>query len=231
VNVVALIPARDEAARVGATVASAKAIPGVSRVLVIDDASSDDTGAEARAAGAEIVRLERNVGKGAALDAGLAVVRESADVLLLLDADLGESAAQGALLIGPVIAGDADMTIAVFPPAARKAGFGLVKRLSRWGVRALGGAAGRAFPAAAPLSGQRALTRECWERVTPFAFGYGVEVALSVRALRAGMRVLEVQTTMSHDATGRDAAGFAHRGRQFLHVARALARLSMEPRR
>jgi hypothetical protein len=74
------------------------------------------------------------------------------------------------------------------------------------------------------------MTRACWERVTPFAFGYGVEVALTVRALRSGLRVLEVQTTMSHDATGRDAVGFAHRGRQFLHVARALARLALERR-
>jgi GT2 family glycosyltransferase len=230
VNVVVLIPARDEAARVGATVEAAREIPGVARVVVIDDGSSDATGARARDAGAEVLRLERNLGKGAALDRGLDLVRESADVLLLLDADLGESAAQGAVLLSPVLAGDADMTVAAFPPQAGKAGFGLVKGLARWGIRTLGRAAGRSFPAAAPLSGQRAMTRACWERVAPFAFGYGVEVALTVRALRLGMRVLEVPTTMSHEATGRDAAGFTHRGRQFLHVARALARLLVEPR-
>jgi hypothetical protein len=231
VNVVALIPAHDEADRIAPTVVGARSIPGVTRVFVVDDASSDGTGQAALDAGAEVLRLHTNVGKGAALDEGLARVRGDADVLLMLDGDLGASAEQGALLLAPVLAGDADMTVAAFPRPAVKAGFGLVKGLARFGIRALGGPAGQAFPATAPLSGQRAMTRACWERVTPFAFGYGVEVALTVRALRADLRVVEVETTMEHDATGRDAAGFAHRGRQFLHVARALARLAIERRR
>jgi len=230
-SVTVLIPAHDEAARIGASVAAALEIPGVERVLVIDDASDDATADLAEAAGAEVLRLSTNLGKGAALDAGLERVRASADVLLMLDGDLGASAAQGALLLEPLLSGEAAMTVAAFPRPAGKAGFGLVKGLARFGIRALGGAAGRSFPATAPLSGQRAMTRECWERVTPFAFGYGVEVALTVRALRSGFAVVEVPTTMSHDATGRDTAGFAHRGRQFVHVARALMRLAVEPRR
>jgi hypothetical protein len=231
VKVVALIPARDEAARIAATVTAARAVPGVARVFVVDDASSDGTGEIALAAGAEVLRLHRNAGKGAALDEGLARVRDDADVLLLLDGDLGESASHATLLLEPVLAGRADMTVATFPRPQIKAGFGLVKGLARWGIRTLGGRAGRAFAATAPLSGQRAMTRACWERVTPFAFGYGVEVALTVRALRAGLRVVEVETAMTHDATGRDAAGFLHRGRQFVHVAFALVRLAFEPRR
>jgi hypothetical protein len=230
VSVTVLIPAHDEAAKIAATVAAARAIPGVDRVLVIDDASGDGTAELAASAGAEVLRLHANVGKGAALDSGLAHVRDIAETLLLLDGDLGATASQGALLLGPIVRGEADMTVASFPRPKTKAGFGLVKGLARFGIRALGGAAGRDFEATAPLSGQRAMTRACWDRVTPFEFGYGVEVALTVRALRAGMRVVEVVTTMSHDATGRDAAGFAHRGRQFLHVARALARLAFERR-
>ena len=227
-GVTVLIPAHDEAARVGATVTAALGIQGVTRALVIDDASTDATADLAAAAGAEVMRLPNNLGKGAALDAGLARVRVDADVLLMLDGDLGESAAQGALLLAPVQAGEAAMSVAAFPRPTGKAGFGLVKGLARFGIRALGGPAGRSFAATAPLSGQRAMTRACWERVTPFAFGYGVEVALTVRALRSGMTVVEVPTTMTHDATGRDAAGFSHRGRQFLHVARALVRLALE---
>lgn len=230
-TIVALIPAHDEAERITATIDAARAIPGVDRVFVVDDASSDGTADLALAAGAEVLRLRTNVGKGAALDEGLVHVRDSADVLLMLDGDLGASASQGAVLLEPVMRGEADMTVAAFPRPESKAGLGLVKGLARVGIRVLGGAAGRTFPATAPLSGQRAMTRECWEKVTPFAFGYGVEVALTVRSLRAGLRVVEVTTTMSHDATGRDAAGFAHRGRQFLHVAHALVRLAFEPRR
>lgn len=230
-NVVVLIPAHDEAARIGATVDAALGIPGVTRVLVVDDASADATADLAAAAGAEVLRLPANLGKGAALDAGLARARAEADVLLMLDGDLGASAEQGSMLLEPVLSGEAQMTVAAFPRPVGKAGFGLVKGLARTGIRLLGGKAGRTFDATAPLSGQRAMTRACWERVTPFAFGYGVEVALTVRALRLGYTVVEVPTTMSHDATGRDAAGFVHRGRQFLHVARALARLAVEPRR
>ena len=222
---IVLIPAHDEAERIAATVVAAAAIAGVDRVLVIDDGSSDDTSERAAGAGADVLRLTRNVGKGAALDAGLETVRDDADVVLLLDGDLGESASQGGRILAPVLHGEADMAIAGFPRPEGKAGFGLVKGLARFGIRLLGG---RGFEAGAPLSGQRALDRRTIDVVTPFAFGYGVEVALTVRALRAGLRVVEVPTEMTHAATGRDVAGFAHRGRQFLHVARALLRLAFE---
>jgi glycosyltransferase involved in cell wall biosynthesis len=230
VTAVALIPAYDEAEHIAQTVAAARAIEGVVRVVVVDDGSHDATAALAEAAGALVVRQSVNAGKGAALDSGLAAIGGDADVLLLLDGDLRETASQGALLLAPVLAGEADMTVAAFPKPDGKAGLGLVKGLARAGIRLLGGRAARDFRATAPLSGQRALNREAVNAVTPFAFGYGVEVAITVRALRAGLRVLEVPTTMAHDATGRDAAGFAHRGRQFAHVAGALMRLALDRR-
>jgi len=228
VTVVALIPAHDEAERIADTVRAAAGLPGVDTVLVVDDGSGDATATIAEAAGARVLRLPANVGKGAALDAGYDLVRKDADLLLLLDGDLGSTAAEATSLLPPVLSGEADMTVATFPRPAGKAGFGLVKRLARWGIRTLGG---RGFAASAPLSGQRALNRRALAACTPFAFGYGVEVALTVRALRAGLSIVEIPTAMAHAATGRDAAGFAHRGRQFLHVARALVRLAFEPRR
>ena len=206
---------------------AALAIPHVVRVLVVDDASSDDTADRAASAGADILRLERNVGKGAALQAGLERTRLGRDAVLLLDGDLGETASQGALLLGPVLAGGADMTIARFPKPANKAGFGLVMRLARWGIRRYGRVD---FLATAPLSGQRALSPHAVDAVMPFASGYGVEVAMTSHALRAGLRVLEVDTTMAHAATGRDIAGFVHRGRQFADVASALLALRRELR-
>lgn len=222
-EVVALIPAYNEAARISATVRAVRAMPEITRVLVIDDGSVDSTAKLATEAGAEVVRLSHNAGKGAALDAGLQAAG-GFEVLLLLDADLGETADQARLLLSPVLAGEADMTIARFPRPTGKAGFGLVKNLARWGIRRMG----RGFDAQAPLSGQRALTARACEVVAPFAFGYGVEVALTIRALRAGLKVIEVNTTMTHAATGRDIGGFVHRGKQFAHVLRALLRLAFE---
>jgi hypothetical protein len=114
--------------------------------------------------------------------------------------------------------------VAILPRPHGKAGFGLVKGLARWGIRRMG----NGFEAHAPLSGQRALNRRAIDVATPFAHGYGVEVALTIRVLRAGLRVLEVPTTMSHAETGRDLSGIVHRGRQFAHVARTLTRLAIE---
>lgn len=219
-EIAVLIPARDEVLFIAETVTAARAIPGVTRVIVIDDGSQDDTDQLAEKAGAKIVRLFGSHGKGAALEAGARRV-EDADIVLLLDGDLGASASQGALLIASLLQGSADMTIAAFPRPAGKSGFGLVKSLARFGIRTLGGD----FDAQAPLSGQRALTRSCLATVRPFSAGYGVEVGLTVRALRAGFRLAEVQTTMSHSATGRNLKGFIHRGRQLVHVAIALLTL------
>src|SRR5581483_2255001 len=111
------------------------------------------------AAGARVLRLERNQGKGAALLAGLSAAR--GDVLLLLDADLETTAGEGVRLLPPILAGNADMSVATFPKRlGGKGGFGLVMRLARWGLRRAGGPA-----MAAPLSGQRAMSRTAWERI------------------------------------------------------------------
>ncbi|OAT86509.1 glycosyltransferase family 2 protein [Desulfotomaculum copahuensis] len=215
-EITALIPAHNEAARIGDTVRAVFSIPGISEILVVDDGSTDETAAAVRAAGARIYSLPFNLGKGGALNHGAAVCR--GDVILLLDADLGASAAEGIKLLPPILRGAADMTVARFPRAGRRGGFGLVKGLARAGIRCYTG-----LQMESPLSGQRAVTRRVLERLLPFAPGYGVEVALTIKAARLGFKVLEVPVNMTHQETGRDWAGFVHRGRQFGHVLRTLA--------
>ncbi|MCL5887316.1 MAG: glycosyltransferase family 2 protein [Actinobacteria bacterium] len=222
----ALVPAFNEGSRIGSTVRAILQSDAVDEVLVIDDGSADDTAMQAEAAGARVLRLDSNAGKGGALQAGLDSLAELPEVVALLDADLEESANQVALLMQPIADGTADMSIASFPRPAGKAGFGLVMGLARFGIRTLGGP----LDATAPLSGQRVLNRRALEAVGPFASGYGVEVALTIRALRHGLAVVEVPTTMRHAATGRNIAGFLHRGRQFVHVTAALFRLALERR-
>jgi glycosyltransferase involved in cell wall biosynthesis len=84
-RLVAVIPAHDEAARIGRVVAAAaRHLP----VLVIDDGSSDDTAAAAEAAGARVIRQVPNQGKGAALRAGFRAALESdAEAVITLDGD------------------------------------------------------------------------------------------------------------------------------------------------
>jgi hypothetical protein len=74
---------------------------------------------------------------------------------------------------------------------------------------------------AAPLSGQRALTWAALEAVTPFAPGFGMETGMTIDAVRAGLRLAEVELPLSHRATGRSPAGFLHRARQLRDVLRA----------
>lgn len=101
---------------------------------------------------------------------------------------------------------------------------GLVVRLARTGIRLLTGKT-----VAAPLSGQRAIRLETLLQCGGFADGWGVEVALTVRVLRAGYRVEEVSTSMAHRVTGRSWADIRHRAAQFIAVARVLFHLALTP--
>jgi glycosyltransferase involved in cell wall biosynthesis len=84
-TILALIPAHDEARRIGAVVGAAIAhVP----VLVVDDGSSDETSAVAEAAGATVLRQVPNQGKGAALRAGFArAIAEGVLAVVTLDGD------------------------------------------------------------------------------------------------------------------------------------------------
>jgi hypothetical protein len=215
VTVVALIPAKDREESIPATVAAVRAIRAVDRVLVVDDGSTDETSALAAGAGAEVLRLPVNAGKGSAVRAGVDATPE-ADIYLLIDADLGGTAAQAERLLAPVLDGDADLAIGVLPGAAGRGGFGLVKRMAGWGVRRASG-----YETQAPLSGQRAV-RASLVRGLGSAERFGLEVAMTIDAARAGARIVEVDVAMEHRHTGRSLRGFTHRARQGSDIARSL---------
>ena len=225
-DVAVIIPARNEADRVQATVTAATGIPGVGLVIVVDDGSKDGTAAAARQAGAVVTRHARNRGKGAAMETGAAEValldqrerRERPHHLLFLDADLGSTAALAEPLLDPVLAGTADMTIAVFAATVKLGGHGLVVGLSGAGIRRATG-----WRATQPLNGQRCLTRAAFEAARPLARGWGVETGLSIDLLRKGMRVTEVEVDLAHRATGTGLRAQLHRAHQLTDVARALA--------
>lgn len=213
--ILALIPAWNEEGRVGATVAAARSIPGVDAVVVVDDGSTDATAAEAREAGARVLVAPRRLGKGTAVEAALELL-EAPEILLLLDADLGATAAAAGAILEEVRAGRADLAIAALPRDPRHGGFRVVKRLTGTTIRLLSG-----YRAAEPMSGQRALTAKVLELVRPIAPGFGMEMAMTVDAVRFGFRVVEVPVPLAHRSTGRDVRGFLHRARQGRDVLRA----------
>ncbi len=210
-----LIAARNEAERIGETVRALRAELGDAEILVVDGASTDGTAAAAEEAGAVVLRLEER-GKGEALSAGERMAAPGP--LLLCDADLRGSLAPLADDVG------ADLRVAAFTCRVG-GGFGLAKRVGRELIRVRTG-----FTAREPLSGQRRLSERARAACFPLAPGFGCEVRMTIDALRAGLSVEEVDLDLDHRATGRDAAGFAHRGRQLLDALLAAGPLAVNYR-
>ena len=224
--VAVVIPAYNEADRVGATVTAAATLTDVDLVVVVDDGSRDGTAQVAERAGASVLRHARNRGKAAAMETGAEAVRlldqrdprEVPRHLLFLDADLGSTAAAAGPLIAPVAEGEADMTIAMFAVRDKIGGHGFVVGLSAAGIRRATG-----WAPAQPLNGQRCLTRAAFDAARPLARGFGVETAMTIDLKRKGMRITEVEVPLAHRATGTDLRAQVHRARQFADVAWALA--------
>jgi hypothetical protein len=211
--VAVLVAARNEEGRIGATIAALReAFPGA-EVIVADDGSADATAAEAEAAGARVLRLPHR-GKGQALT--LAEQAAPPGPLLLCDADLRGD-------LHPLLSAG-DVGVAVF--AEREGGgFGIAKRTARRLIRALTGLETRE-----PLSGQRALSAGARWATFPLAAGFGCEVRATIDAARVGLRIEEIELPLRHRPTGRDAAGFVHRGRQLLDLVLACGPLAVNHR-
>lgn len=101
----AVLPAYNEAGRVGRTVAGLQGM--VDEILVIDDASQDATAAEARAAGARVITQPTNQGYIAAIKTGFA--QATGEIVVVVDADGEFPVAAIPDLVAPILAGQADM--------------------------------------------------------------------------------------------------------------------------
>jgi glycosyltransferase involved in cell wall biosynthesis len=110
--VLVVMPAFNESESIGATLARiGEALPDAD-VLVVNDASSDDTTRVARAAGARVVELPCNLGYGGAVQTGFKyAVAHDYDAVIQMDADGQHDPTSAASLLEPVLAGDADVVI------------------------------------------------------------------------------------------------------------------------
>ena len=181
-RVTVVIPALDEAEAIGQVLAE---LPDfVATTIVVDNGSTDATAEVARAAGATVVREPRR-GYGRACAAGLAASRD-AGVVVFLDADRSDYPAEMAALVRPVLDGEADLVMGRRdgrgrPLAAR---FGtalclaLINRL--WGSR---------YRDLGPF---RAIRREALDRLRMADRTYGWTIEMQVKAVEAGLRVLEM---------------------------------------
>lgn len=193
-----VVPAFGEAGRIGGAVArivadlaSVDADGGV-EVIVVDDGSSDDTSAEAEAAGARVVRLARNRGKGAAVRAGVLNARGSS--VAFIDADLAYPPVQLIRLLDAVEAGadvvvgnrqDPESTQAGPLPLLRMIAGRAFNRLSAWAVL---GTTRDTQCGCKAFSGEAARDLFSKSRIDGFAF----DVEVLHLATRSGLRIVEV---------------------------------------
>lgn len=168
-RVSAIVPARDEGMTIRGVVEGLVGHPLVGEVIVVDDASTDDTAERAREAGAMVLAMPQNGGKAAAMMRGMAAARY--DVVFFSDADLiGMNHEMVSRIVEPVTSGRFAMYV------------GIRGRKTYW--------ANRLLHFTPILGGQRALRRELWDQVPPtYKKNFQIEIALNFFAKLNGHRM------------------------------------------
>jgi len=197
--VVVGVPAFNEEKTIARVVLEALKYAG--RVVVCDDGSTDLTGDIAERLGADVVRHERNLGYGAAVQSLFRRARElGADVLVTLDADGQHFPSEIPNVVGPIVDGVADVVIgsrfvderlAYTIPWYRRAGIKFITRLvnngGKHGVRDA-------------QSGFRAYGRRALEVLSVLENGMGVSAEILMNARKQGLRVCEVSSSCNYDS-------------------------------
>jgi len=193
--VVVGIPAYNEEKAIARVVLEAQKYVG--KVVVCDDGSTDLTGDIAERLGADVVRHERNLGYGAAIQSLFRHVRElGADVLVTLDADGQHNPSEIPKLVKPIVQGSADVVIgsrfvderlAKAMPWYRRAGIKFITKLVNNGVKDT-------------QSGFRAYNRKSLETLVVFEDGMGVSAEILMNARKQGLRICEVSSSCSYDS-------------------------------
>ena len=188
VTTCALIAAYNEQQHIARVVAGA--LRHVPAVVLVDDGSTDETGARARQAGATVIRHERNLGKGRALRTGLdQVLAQPFTHVILLDADMQhdpdeipkllERAERG---VGDFVIGEREFSRAAMP-APRFYTNVIASRILSY------------FMGAQILdsqSGFRLIRTKFIRQVHLTATGYEIETEMIIKLLRAGARIERV---------------------------------------
>jgi glycosyltransferase involved in cell wall biosynthesis len=208
-RVVAVVPAFNEEAVIGKVVDEIREADPRLEVVVVDDASSDETATVARERGATVLRLPFNVGIGGAVQTGFKYALEHEYPLAVrLDGDGQHDAREIPKLLAPVETGEANLVIgsrfvepggSYRPPFGRRIGIGLfaglVSLLARQRVTDT-------------TSGFVALDRlgiELFAREYPHDYP---EVEATLVALRSGLRLTHVQVEMRERETGSSSITF-----------------------
>ena len=193
-RIAVIIPAHNEAGAIAQVIAE---IPAglVCEVIVVDNNSTDDTAAVARAAGATVLREERP-GYGYACLAGMAHAfgrpeTERPDIIVFLDGDHSDYPAEMPALLAPILRGAADMVIGSRALGRRERGAMLPQQLfGNWlATRLLHRLYGVRYTDLGPF---RAIRTGALQRLDMQDKTYGWTVEMQLKAARQGLRTTEV---------------------------------------
>ena len=194
---VALIPAYNESRTIDTVIEGVR--PAVDHVLVVDDGSTDATSQLAHNAGAEVIRLPSNGGKGIAIRAGLAhLLQSSFTHVLLIDGDLQHRPDEAAALLAAAVRTNADLVIGErqfrresMPP-------------NRYWANRIGSLALSSFVGTSindTQCGFRVCRIDLLRRLRLRARGYEIETEMLIKLLRLGASVVTVPITAVYAGT------------------------------
>lgn len=197
-DVVAVLPAFECERTVGGVVRGLAA--QLARIVVVDDGSTDGTAGEAAAAGAEVVRHDRNRGKGAALVTGLArALQGPGEAVALLDADGQHDPTDLPRLLAAWDARRPDLVV-----GARLHDAGRIPPARYWtnyiGSRILSRMTG--YELEDSQSGYRLLAASLARRLELVSTGYAVESEMLIKAARLGARLEHVRVRTIYNGAG-----------------------------
>lgn len=227
-QVFVVVPTFDEAANIATVCELVRATLPDAEIIVVDDASPDGTAAVARDVAERLGRISvvdrpHKEGLGAAYRAGFAeAIRRGAEICVQIDADLSHDPSVLPALVANVEHG-ADLAIGSrYVPGGRTVDWPWGRRaLSRWGNRYAAGVLGLAVNDA--TAGFRAYSAEALRRMdyeTVGAEGYGFQVEMTHRLVRAGGRIVEFPITFRERRAGASKMSNGIIGEAFALVAR-----------
>ncbi len=194
-KVIAAIPAYNEANHITSIIKETEKY--VDQVLVIDDGSTDGTGRIAQAAGATVIKHDRNQGKGAAIDHAFKIAREAQPTaMVLLDGDGQHDPAEIPSLLEPVLSGEADMVV-----GSRFLRNNRIPKYRMLGqaILTLATNIGTGIRISDTQSGFRSFSQQAINKMSFRESGFAVESEMQFKARKYKLKVAEVPIATNYD--------------------------------